>query len=53
MSSIRNLIFILIGYILVGRISSIHAQETGAAFGRPEPMVFDLVDPLGAKKNEF
>lgn len=29
-----------------------HADKTGLPDGRPEPMVFDLVDPLGAKKGE-
>ncbi|SFI83484.1 hypothetical protein SAMN05428978_104314 [Nitrosomonas sp. Nm34] len=30
--------------------SIVHADETGLLNKRPEPMVFDLVDPLGAKK---
>ena len=30
-----------------------YAEKTGLLSGRPEPMVFDLVDPLGAKKGEF
>lgn len=30
-----------------------YADKTGLTSGRPEPMVFDLVDPLGSKKGEF
>lgn len=29
-----------------------HAEKTGLSDARPEPMVFDLVDPLGSKKGE-
>lgn len=29
------------------------ADKTGLPSGRPEPMVFDLVDPLGTKKGEL
>lgn len=53
MSYVNKLILIYIGYVLIYPITITHAQKTGATFNRPEPMVFDLVDPLGAKKNEL
>lgn len=47
--------FLLCGLLAVNAVMIIpvvRADKTGLTSGRPEPMVFDLVDPLGAKKGE-
>ena len=51
----RSTFFVMGSCVVIGLCitASAAADKTGLPSGRPEPMVFDLVDPLGTKKGEL